>query len=275
MRTFCFIFSLLIITPFINSQTKSEWFPSGLNVQPFTANFLEPRAGFTYMLGKNEIRLDIGTTTDIFLHKYQNRSFSLGADLFTYTRLRGENDFKFPVETIDYLFGVNAGYKITNADKEIGVRVRLSHISAHLVDGSFDSQNMIWRDNKNPRTYSREFIEFFPYYKFDGLRIYLGLTYLAHVNPPVFGRWMYQAGFDYYADGLINDFITPFVAYDFKLAKLSKYSGNNIFETGFKFGKYNSKGISIIFSYYSGKSVHGEYFNINEKYTTLGVNVDL
>jgi Protein of unknown function (DUF1207) len=275
MRTFCFIFFLLLLTPFVNSQTTIKWFPSGLNVQPFTANFLEPRAGFSYILGKNEIRLDIGTTTDIFLHKHQNKSFSLGADLFTYTRLRGENDFKFPVETIDYLFGVNAGCKITNADKEIGFRVRLSHISAHLVDGSFDSQKMFWRDNKSPRTYSREFVEFFPYYKFAGLRIYLGLTYLAHINPPAFGRWIYQGGFDYYADGLISDFITPFAAYDFKLAKVSKYSGNNILETGFKFGKYNSKGISIIFSYYSGKSVHGEYFNINEKYTTFGINVDL
>ena len=275
MRTFCFILSFLFITTFAESQTESEWFPSGLNVQPFAANFLEPRTGFSYILGKNKIRLDIGTSTDIYLHEYQNRYFSLGADLFTFTRLRGENDFKFPVETIDYLFGINGTYKITNADKEIGVRVRLSHISAHLVDGSFDSQNMIWRDNKNPRTYSREFIEFFPYYKFAGLRIYFGFTYLGHINPPIFGRWMYQAGFDYFADGLINNFITPFTAYDFKLSKLSKYSGNNIFEAGFKFGKYNSKGISIIFSYYSGRSIHGEYFNINEKYTTLGVNVDL
>ena len=148
MRTFRFILLFLVITPFVKSQTENQWFPSGLNVQPFTANFLEPRAGFSYMLGKNQIRLDIGTSTDIYLHKYQNRYFSLGADLFTYTRLRGENDFKFPVETIDYLFGINSTFKITNADKEIGVRVRLSHISAHLVDGSFDSQNMIWRDNK-------------------------------------------------------------------------------------------------------------------------------
>jgi len=260
----------------IDSLNRSDWFPPGLNIQPFTANFLEPKAGFSYILGKSELRLDIGTSADIFIHKWGNRFFSFGADLFTYTRLRGENDFRFPVETIDYLFGVNAGCKKVINDKEqFGFRFRLSHISAHLVDGSFDSQNKVWRENKEPKTYSREFVELFPYYSFDGLRIYLGLTYLVHSNPAFVGKWIYQSGFDYYAKGLINNFIIPFVAYDFRLTKVNKYSGNNIFETGIKFGEHNSKGVRVIFSYYSGKSIHGEYFNINEKYTTLGLNVDL
>lgn len=276
MRGFYFCVFSFALTCTVCNYSQTTWFPSGLNIQPFTANFLEPRAGFSYIISETDLRLDIGTTADIFLYEIDDKHFSLGADLFTYTRLRGESNFHFPVETVDYLFGINAGYKIFIDEKrEYGFRFRLSHISAHLVDGAFDSAINDWRDNRNPRTYSREFIELFPYYRVYGLRVYLGITYLVHVNPDFIGKGIYQAGFDYYANGIINDFITPFVAYDLRLLKVEKLTGNNIFETGIKFGKYDSKGFSIIFSYYSGKSIHGEYFNINEKYTTLGLNVDL
>ena len=105
----------------IYSQNENEWFPPGMNIQPFTANFLEPKAGFSYLLGREEIRLDIGTSADIFLYRNENKFLSFGADLFTYTRLRGRSSFHFPVETIDYLFGINSGYKIVDKNKEYGV----------------------------------------------------------------------------------------------------------------------------------------------------------
>jgi hypothetical protein len=235
-----------------------------MNIQPFTANFLEPRAGFSYLLGREEIRLDIGTSADIFLYRSGNKFLSFGADLFTYTRLRGRSCFHFPVETIDYLFGINSGYKIIDDNKEYGFRFRFSHISAHLVDGAFDNNIRDWRNGRNPRTYSREFFELFPYYKINGLRVYTGFTYLIHVNPGFVGKGIYQFGFDYFADKLIADIASPFIAYDFKLLEINKFIGNNIISSGIKFGNYYSNGVSIIFSYYTGKSIHGEYFNLNE-----------
>ena len=39
-----------------------------------------------------------------------NSKLSFGADLFTYTLLRSQSDFHFPVDAVDYLFGVNFGY---------------------------------------------------------------------------------------------------------------------------------------------------------------------
>jgi hypothetical protein len=269
-----FVFTLLISNQ-VKSQDESIWFPHGLNIQPFTANFLEPKAGFSYMLGKSELRLDIGTSADIYLYKSGNKFLSFGADLFTYTRLRGTSSFHFPVETIDYLFGINMGYKIFKDKNEYGFRFRFSHISAHLVDGAFDFGLSDWRNGRDPRTYSREFLEFFPYYRINGLRFYLGFTYLINVNPDFIGNGIYQCGFDYFADKLIADAATPFLAYDFKLAEIEKYAGNNIIAAGVKFGSYNSKGVSILMSYFSGKSIHGEYFNISENYTTIGINVDL
>ena len=274
-----FFLSLLFLSKTFSQSgdsSKVEWFPSDLNVQPFTANFLEPKAGFSYLLGRREIRLDIGTSADIYHYSKGYSQLSLGADLFTYTRLRGESEFHFPVEAIDYLFGINWSYKIINEQSEYGIRVRLSHISAHFADGHFDNRLGVWQDERNPRTYSREFIELFPYYKIKNLRGYIGFTYLIHVTPKRLGKDIYQVGFDYYVPLLISDFITPYAAYDFKLAHIVKtYSGSNILTAGIKFGKYNSKGFSILLSYYSGKSVHGEYFDINENYASLGFNVDL
>lgn len=271
------LLTLILLTTLSTSysQTKKIWFPDGLNIQPFTANFLEPRAGFSYLTGLDNIRLDIGTSSDIYKIIINNKTISFGADLFTYTRLEATKEFRFPVKTIDYLFGFNAGYKKSKGDKTYGFRLRLSHISAHLVDGSYNSQNPSWSVINSPITYSREFFELFPFYKYCNFRVYTGFTYLLHIIPKNFGRWIFQAGFDYYSDSFIAENISPFIAYDFKLSKINAYSGNNIICVGIKFGKYDGKGVSLLYSYLSGKSIHGEYYNLNEDYSTIGINFDL
>lgn len=261
--------------PSIVAQDKSEWFPPSLNIQPFTANFLEPRAGFSYIPSRKEIELDIGTSSDIYHYINDSYILSFGADLFTYTRLRGESHFFFPVDVVDYLFGINAGYKVKKGDNEYGLRFRLSHISAHFVDGHYDGNLNQWRNGRKPQVYSREFIELFPFYKINTFRAYLGLTYIFHVTPKDIGKGIYQTGFDYYFNSLISKNISPYIAYDFKLNYIGKYFGNSIISAGIKFGRYDEKGFSISFNYFSGKSVHGEYFDIYEEYTALGINMDL
>ena len=166
------------------SQWKHELFPSDLNIQPFTANFLEPKAGFLISTDNNKLRLDISTSRDIVNWYDEHQSISIGADVFTFTRLRSTDDFKFPVETIDYLFGFNAGYKKSICDEnEYGFRFRLSHISAHLVDGQFDAKAKEWREGRDPFVFSKEFVELFPYYRYKTFRAYVGLTYIFHVIP--------------------------------------------------------------------------------------------
>jgi len=270
-----FIF-IIIFTSNIYSQWKSELFPSQLNIQPFTANIIEPRTGFEFALDKNQLELNISTSHDIIHFSNEAEVISVGADLFTFTRLRSTNDFKFPVETVDYLFGLNAGYKkkLCN-DNEFGFRFRLSHISAHLVDGQFDIQTQSWMDHKEPFVFSKEFIELFPFYRFNTLRIYGGFTYLFHVIPDVIKKSNYQLGFDYFATQIGTDYLTPFISYDFKLNGVEKYIGNNNLLAGIKFGKWNERGLSIYFSYRTGLSIHGEYYDVYEKYSSIGFNFDL
>lgn len=268
---------LLLFLIKINSiaQTTTEWFPSGLNIQPFTAHFLEPKTGFQYLFELEKVRIDIGTSHDIIQWKNETGFFSFGADFFTYTRARSENNFKFPVETVDYLFGVNGSYKNKMAESEWGTRLRFSHISAHLVDGYYGTENEIWLNGREPFVYSREFFELIVYYKIYDARFYAGLTYNIHIVPDEIKKGILQVGFDYYPASLKNSVFIPFIAYDFKLTGIDEYSGNNIISAGIKFGEPESRGFSILASYFSGKSVHGEFYNINESYFTIGINLDI
>ena len=267
------LFLVIIFSTNSFPQHKLNWFPAGTNIQPFTANFLEPRAGFAFEAGGKKIRLDISRSTDILRMENDNSVLSFGIDLFTFTRLRSESEFHFPVETIDYLFGLNSGYKITDRKSEYGFRFRLSHISAHFVDGQYDYKINFWRNGRTAVVYTREFIELFPFYRYESLRLYAGLTYLFHRKPVDVGRGIYQAGFDYFYTKFDN--IYPYVAYDFKLEKINKFSGSNIITAGIKFGNYKSRGLSLAITYFAGKSIHGEYYDLNESYTTIGFNLDL
>ena len=271
-------FLLLILLPlsFSFSQWKTISFPSELNVQPFTANFLEARTGAAYLFDLDKLRLDIGTSHDIVQLTSEKKTLSFGADFFTYTRLRKQNNFKFPVETIDYMFGINFGYKITEVNsRDFGFRLRISHISAHLVDGLYEADSTKWKNNRQPFVYSREFVELFPYYRISGFRTYIGFTYLFHTLPSDFKKIILQVGADYFIECLKTESFTPFVAYDLKLSGYSKYQATNTLNAGIKFGKPESRGFSLLFTYISGRNVHGELYDLNEHYFTFGFNLDI
>jgi hypothetical protein len=276
MKIISLITALLFINAAAFCQTEVKLFPDKLNVQPFTANALEPRIGVLFHVNNNELRLDIGNSLDLVkISPNKETNYSVGADFFTYTLLRGEKDFHFPVDAVDYLFGLNAGYRKTTDKGEYGARFRLSHISAHFVDGHFDFKNEIWRDNRNPRVYSREFLELMPFYRINDLRVYAGLTYIFHIDPAYLGKYNFQAGFDYFLKNRISEYVTPFVAYDIKLVKIRSYSAENTINAGIKFGHPQGRGFSLYYSYYSGMSIHGEYFDYRKSYNAIGFNLDL
>lgn len=275
MKRFIFFLLALFTAVSINAQGNIELFPGNLNIQPFAANTLEPKLGFLFHTSENELRLDIGNSLDFFHLTTCGGTFSFGADLFTYTRLRKEENFHFPVDAVDYLFGINFGYKKDFGNYEIGARLRISHISAHIVDGHIDKSTGGWIDNHPPRVYSREFFELIPYIKYNTLRAYAGATYIFHIDPPYLGKDNYQAGFEYFIPWQPVSNLTPYIAYDFKLIHLDSYSGNNSITAGLKFGKSFGRGFSLYYQYYSGHSVHGEYFDKRVSYSAIGINLDL
>lgn len=269
------IFGILLLLSSLQFGQNIEYFPSGLNISPFTANVLEPKLGFMFKAEGNELRLDIGNTIDLATLKTSSGILSVGADMFTWTLLRKEDNFHFPVEAVDYLFGLNFGIKKVAHDYSFGARMRISHISAHFVDGHFDKEKNQWKNGLTPRVYSREFIELMPFYQYKYLRMYAGFTYLFHVDPEVDQHDLYQLGFDYFRKDFIADNFSPFMAYDFKISGSLKSRPNHSFHAGIKFGKPNGRGLSLYYHYYSGWSIHGEYFDFREKYSGIGLNLDL
>lgn len=267
--------SFLFFSSIISAQINVEYFPGGLTIRPFAANTLEPKLGFLFKINSNELLLNIGNSMDLVKIQKANQTFSVGADLFTWTLLRKENNFRFPVDAVDYLFGLNFGYKRIMHNISLGARVRISHISAHFVDGHYNGTLNEWKDGQYPRVYSREFIEGLAFVKYKRLRIYGGLTYIFHVDPAEIKKDNYQLGFDYYLNKYFGKNITPFIGYDLKLVHISKYTGNNSFTAGVKFGKVEGRGLSLAFNYYSGYSIHGEYYDSVEKYSSLSINLDL
>jgi len=266
------LFLTLLLSQFNYAQENSTLFPSNLLVQPFTANTLKPKLGFEFKTSKNELNLNIGSSIDIIHYKLDDKSkISIGADLFTYTLLRSQSDFHFPVDAIDYLFGFNFGYSRNN----YGARLRISHISAHFVDGHYDKNEDEWRDGREPKVYSREFLELIPFYRYKNLRVYAGLTYIFSIDPADIGKDQYQLGIEYFANNLISSYLTPYIAYDFRLINIYGYTGNNSLEAGIKYGYSKGRGISLYLRYFAGYNIHGEYFDVKEDFTSFGFNLDL
>ncbi len=274
---FRFLTILFFCTAYLNvfSQDEVKYFPDDISIAPFKANILEPRLGFSPMLGKNEIRLDVGNSRDLYRNRSGNYLFSAGAELFTFTKLRGEKDFHFPVDAVDYLFGMNFGFIYTLDGTKYGVRSRLSHISAHFVDGHYDGPSASWRDGRNPRVYSREFVEFLPFIEKPDKRVYLGFTYLFHVVPRDLGKLIVQGGLEHDFTFLSFYGIQPYAAVDLKLQKIGKYSLTKNGVLGVKLGQYYGPGVSIYLGYFNGMSLHGEYYDYRESYFSWGFNIDL
>lgn len=271
-NTNIFLIAILFFSAKIIAQSKTELFPSNLLVQPFTANTLKPKLGFEFKNGKNELSLNIGSSMDIAHYNFRgNYNLSVGADLFTYTLLRSQSNFHFPVDAVDYLFGFNFGF----AKDNWGARLRISHISAHFVDGHYSKEDEMWIDGLEPRVYSREFFELIPFYRFNNFRVYAGFTYIFSIDPPDIGKDQYQIGFEYFANPILSENLIPYLAYDFRLINIYEYTGNNSIEAGLKYGYTNGRGISIYFRYFSGYNIHGEYFDMKEDFTSLGFNLDL
>lgn len=275
MKRISLLFLFLFLPSYFYAQSAIELFPGNLNIHPFAANTLEPKLGFLFHTSENELRLDIGNSYDFIHINSCYGTFSFGADLFTYTRLRKEENFHFPVDAVDYLFGINFGYKKDFGCYEIGARLRISHISAHLVDGHYDKNTGNWIDNQLPRVYSREFFELIPYIKYKTFRAYAGATYIFHIDPPYIGKDNYQAGFEYFLPWQPVCNVNPYIAYDFKIIHLDSYSGNNSLIAGIKFGNSFGRGFSLYYQYYSGHSIHGEYFDKRVDYSAIGINLDL
>lgn len=282
-RTVFMLITLLLIAarnapaePLLNPTFKTIF-------TPLLADPTEPRIAVMPWTSDNYLQLDIGTSADL----YQSGSgeFAVGVDFGTFSLLEREDNFKFPVDTIDYLFGVNASWKKPLKSHslpfdEFSARVRLSHISAHFEDGHTDADGQWVQEADGPGipfTYSREFLNLVFALSSPGHRVYAGYQYIYHTIPDGINPHSFQAGVELSTPG------DTFIAADFKLLPIWQqsleetrgYRGTWSLQAGMRLGAIGLDRVRVACNYFSGMSRHGMYFYRPESYTTVGLLVDL
>lgn len=109
--------------------------------------FLEPnRFSIAKELGDRSLWFQMGFGKPIFSYG----GLQIGLEGLAWSRLQALSQFRFPVETVDYFFGA---FFTWVQSPDVGWKLRISHISSHLVDGA-DSIT-----GGSSSKYSREFVE--------------------------------------------------------------------------------------------------------------------
>ncbi|HOJ04830.1 MAG TPA: DUF1207 domain-containing protein [Bacteroidota bacterium] len=277
--------SALLLLPLARSAAEAGGADSARAMPPgrllfpvLIAHHVEARMGAVSLVGEERLRLDIGNAVDLWDASWESgrHTVAVGAEFFTWTSLRREKDFHFPVDAVDYLFGVNASWRhAVNGDWTASARFRLSHISAHLADGSYDKTAARWRDDQLPRVYSREFFDLVGAVEWtEALRLYLGAQYIYHVDPSDLGTFGVQAGVEAaWVEGPA-DGVTPYVAYDLRTVDMTAVTAAHGAQIGVKFGTWRGRGVNLFVALYHGVSQHGEYFDRHWSYWGPGFTVD-
>src|SRR5579883_2169682 len=284
---FVTIFSVIIQLAHAQ-ETKFDMAPGGLIFRPLVANQIEPRVGLEKTIDSNLLTLNIGNSLDLLSWKttWQKNNATcqselrIGGDLFTWTQIRSEDNFRFPVEDVDYLFGVNVTWRDEYRETQLSApvvnsfRIRLAHISAHTVDGSYDNytKQFIYQQ---PFTYSQEFID--GIYSYENrcigvnYRALLGAKLIVHTIPGTLTAFAPHYGLELSTQPVV--WLTPYFAYDGKMQKITAWQGENSLQLGIKMEKWDGGGISLYLAYYQGKNVHGELYYIDQKTISVGTNL--
>jgi hypothetical protein len=281
-----FILTVMLLISQKNSQAEPILNPSSrILFSPLLADPSEPRIAVMPWLDKRSLQLDIGSSAD--LYQSESKKFAAGVDFATYSLLHRSDNFKFPVDAIDYLFGVNASWKKSISSEmlpfdELSTRIRISHISAHFEDGHYSAGNQQWIEEPEwqgsiPFTYSREFVNLVVALSSPGHRLYAGYQYLYHTLPDGINPHSLQAGIELATPG------NTYLAADFKLLPIWQPSlemtrghrGTWNLQAGMRLSGIGLEKVRLSCNYFSGMSRHGMYFYHPESYSTIGVIVDL
>lgn len=245
------------------------------------ADAKEPRIGALVNRSNNELSLDIGASLDLVQVSFEQTQFGMGVDFGTFSELRREWNFKFPVNAADYIFGISMSYRAPlTKSLDLKGRFRLSHISAHLVDGRF--VNDTWLEGLAPFTYSREFIALMVALSGEYGRMYVGYEWLFNTIPREVSSSSYQVGVEVYYANFPVRVLCPFIAVDFRLVPIWRqalrrsegYGGATNIQGGVKFNSIGKRGIRLVLNHYGGLDFRGMYLGRYVSEQSIGLLID-
>ncbi len=225
---------------------------------PWIASPWEPRIGAATFIGTDSLELYLGGYARLFGSRWQG--WQIGAEGFTISRLRREAHFKFPVELIDYYFGVDYQHAGITLNVPWQLRLRLGHISAHVVDGAFDRLPSF--------VYSQEFVTATLRLIFAQLHVLGEIAYLFSVLPAQLDRLQPAVG------ATLHLAVSGYLF-------LAGYQLRNTGIAGDRFWNHRivlqvwPPALPLYFqlSFYNGKSYHGMLYDRTERFATFGVFV--
>ncbi|MGC8897923.1 MAG: hypothetical protein ACP5ON_06775 [Bacteroidota bacterium] len=235
---------------------------------PILADPYEPRNGVSNDLRNIHVELFAGKSAELIHWQRTVCSSAAGIEFFTWSLLRRESNFRFPVEAVDYFFGAFLSTQMKTSQGKFTVRLRLSHISAHLVDGAFGT-------GFAPRVFSREFLSLAGVSELSKFKLSLGGTFLFHTIPDTIGRFQAELGTQ--LGGINNRGL--YTSAWMNLQMIRRWVPTVILKGGYLLPYFSrgedstlgSSGIEFFVEYYSGISRYGQLFPQRETRLSLGI----
>ena len=255
-----------------------------------------PRIGGAVEDGGERVRLDIGGTVPLYSRTVDIRSddpagsqpaesgrpllpeLAFGVDFFTWSLLGSESNFKFPVEAIDYYFGLYGGREFGYVGEGILFgTLRIAHISAHLVDG----EELFAQSGFEPFVYSREFVDVgFGVHSFFGeedhglrpgaVRGIVGGRWLFHTIPDTIGRFRPSVAVESEYQPQRSLPITLLAGGELGLNTEVETTLESSLRLGLKLSGIYRNGLILEAGYTSGMSHYGQYIERREDYFWFG-----
>jgi hypothetical protein len=260
-----------------------EFLPRGVVFPPLIANPQEPRVGVRKELGTSQLKLDIGSTVDLLEYTINDHSrIRMGAELFTYALTTSAQGLRLQVDAVDGFFGGHITFQTETCNQVLTLRLRLMHLSAHLLDGHYDLAAGQWKDNRLPIPFTRDFGELLAAYGFPlkgiSVLVYSGIDYATLVRPEDVQRLASLHGIQLDSgDKLGTAFGKPFAVYvadNLSFAGVPAYTGTNIAEVGVHFGSWSSTGLKLYVNYASGLEFFSQYYNVRRSQWGSGFTID-
>lgn len=261
MKKICFFLFLFSLSSFGNGRLGVELLPKGRLFQLTFSDPREIRMSLSFQ-GRSQLNASVGNYFSLFGLGYSEGEpfFHMGLEGAGYFTMRQE-DKRFPLETADGLIGAYFEVKSGNFQGQF----RLTHVSAHLADGS----------SGTPIAYSREFavlrLGFVPQKE---LQVYTGIYYLINSVPQVL-PWTFQMGGNYFLP--FDSSLVPFVGADLKWREEASTNPSAQVLLGLALNNppeaYRS--FRIYYAYYTGADPRGQFFNSLITNHSVGIELQI
>ena len=232
--------------------------------RPLLADPTETRFGVYPYLNKNRLEGDIGGSWEAFDVSWDNSwptRLRVGIHSGVFTSLR-KDGVTYPLDTADFLIGIH-----TDLQKGLFTgRFEFAHVSAHLADG--------FKGTRPPITYSREDFTLYGAYQWPHIRLYTSLRLSNHAIPDT-RKWRLQAGGELISRRLFGHMPRSYLAYDLRLFRDNGIVANQTIQAGILIHNTDRVGLRLAFIVHTGRNEHGQFHDLNDQYTGLGLFFDL